>query len=109
MQKNLVKPIKFSDKYLKAIWLTNAENYYIENRTIVVNLGQEKAYLAVSPEKYLLPRTSTILKEVSLKSGDSFVNYCQRKLCQIQLFLWLFRNSRGKHDYCLICLNLGSK
>ncbi|MDJ0617816.1 MAG: hypothetical protein QNJ63_13920 [Calothrix sp. MO_192.B10] len=73
MPKNLVEPIKFSDKYLKAIWLTNAENYYIENRTIVVNLGQEKTYIAVFPEKYLLPITSTILKEVSLKTGDSLL------------------------------------
>jgi hypothetical protein len=61
MSKNLVETIKFSDKYLKATWLTNAENYYIENRTIIVNLGQEKADIVVSPEKYLLPRTSTIL------------------------------------------------
>ena len=73
MEKNVLKPIKFSDKYLKAVWLTNAENYYLEERTIVVNLGEEKAYIATSPEKYLLPRTSTILKEVSLKSADSLL------------------------------------
>ena len=73
MSKNTVEPIQFSKKYIKAFWLKDAENYYIENRTIVVNLGQEKAYISVSPEKYLLPRTSTILQEVSLKSGDSLL------------------------------------
>ena len=73
MPKNLLEPIKFSDKYLKAVWLRNVKDYHIEERTIVVNLGEEKAYIAVSPEKYLLPRTSTILKEVSLKSADSLL------------------------------------
>ena len=73
MQTNTEKPIKFSEKYLKAKWLTNVENYYIENRTIVVNLGNEKAYISALPEKYLNPRTSTILKEVSIKNGDSLM------------------------------------
>ena len=73
MLKNVVEQIKFSGKYIKALWLKNAENYYIENRTIVVNLGQEKAFISTTPEKYLLARTSTILKEVSLKSGDSLL------------------------------------
>jgi hypothetical protein len=73
MSTNLIEPIKFSTKYLKAFWLRNAENYYIENRTIIVNLGEQNAYIAVSPEKYLPPRTSTILKQVSLKSGDSLL------------------------------------
>lgn len=73
MSSNLTETIKFSNKYLKAFWLKNAEDYYIENRTIVVNLGQQKAYISVLPEKYLPPRTSTILKEVSLKSGDSLL------------------------------------
>ena len=67
---NFVQPVCFSDKYIKALWLKNADNYYLENRTIVVNLGEEKAYVSAIPEKYLLPRTSTILKEISIKSGD---------------------------------------
>ncbi|MFY7933162.1 MAG: hypothetical protein ACOVO7_11185 [Microcystis aeruginosa] len=73
MSTNLKEPIKFSNKYLKAFWLKNVEDYYIKNRTIVVNLGQQKAYISVSPEKYLHPRASTILQEVSLKSGDSLL------------------------------------
>jgi hypothetical protein len=73
MSINLIEPIKFSSKYLKAFWLRNAEDYYIEKRTIVVNLGEQKAYIVVSPGKYLLPRTSTILKGVSVKSGDSLL------------------------------------
>lgn len=73
MSTNLKEPIKFSNKYLKAFWLKNVEDYYIKNRTIVVNLGQEKVDISVFPQKYLPPRTSTILKEVSLKSGDSLL------------------------------------
>lgn len=73
MQTNIVEPIQFSSHYLKSAWLQNAENYYVENRTIVVNLGQEAASISVQPEKVMLPRTSTILKEVSIKSGDSLL------------------------------------
>ena len=67
------QPIKFSEKYLQANWLTNVEDHYIENRTIVVNLGNEKATISAPPEKYLHPRTSTILKEVSIKNADSLL------------------------------------
>lgn len=73
MSDNTEQIIKFSEKYLKTTWLTNARNYYIENRTIVVNLGNQKAHIAENPEKYLLPRTSTILKEISIKDGDSLL------------------------------------
>jgi len=40
MPDNTEQPIGFSEKYLKTTWLTNVCNYHIENRTIVVNLGQ---------------------------------------------------------------------
>jgi hypothetical protein len=73
MPDNTEQPIRFSEKYLKTTWLTNVSNYYIDNRTIVVNLGHNKAHIAVTPEKYLLPRTSTILKDVSIKDGDSLL------------------------------------
>jgi hypothetical protein len=73
MKQNNERPIAFSDKYLQAKWLSNAENIYLENRTIVVNLGNEKACISAPPEKYLNPRTSTILKEVSIKSADSML------------------------------------
>ena len=73
MQENTEKIIRFSEKYLQAKWLTNVNNYYIENRTIVVNLGHEKAHISALPAKYLSPRNSTILKEVSIKDGDSLL------------------------------------
>lgn len=73
MQTNIIEPILFSNRYLKATWLRNVENYYIENRTTVVNLGQEKTCIAVLPETNLLPRTSTVLQEVSIKSSDSLL------------------------------------
>ena len=67
------EPIVFSEKYLKTTWLKNLDNYYIQNRTIVVNLGNEKTLIAAPPEKHLLPRTSTILKEVAITNGDSLL------------------------------------
>lgn len=73
MLNNTEKEIKFSEKYLKTTWLTNVRNYYIKNRTIAVNLGNKKAHSSAFPEKYLLPQTSTILKNVSIKDGDSLM------------------------------------
>lgn len=73
MSKNTEQPILFSAKYVKASWLTQAEDVFIDHRTIVVNLGHERAYISAPPEKYLEPRTSTILKEVYIKNGDSFM------------------------------------
>ncbi len=49
MPDNTEKLIGFSEKYLKTTWLTNVRNYYIENRTIVVNLGNKKAHISVTP------------------------------------------------------------
>ncbi|HBB34633.1 MAG TPA: hypothetical protein DDZ80_18505 [Cyanobacteria bacterium UBA8803] len=73
MPNNTEKNIKFSEKYLKTTWLTDVRNYYIEKWTIVVNLGNQKAHISAPPEKYLLPRTSTILKDVTIKDGDSLL------------------------------------
>jgi hypothetical protein len=73
MSDNTQKTIKFSEKYLKTTWLRTVHNYHIQNRTIVVNLGNKKAHIAAPPEKCLLPRTSTILKDVSIKDGDSLL------------------------------------
>lgn len=73
MQTNIVEPIQFSDRYLKTIWLRNADNYYIQQRTIVVNLGQSQACVSGFPETYLLPRSSTILADTRIKGGDSLL------------------------------------
>lgn len=73
MQTNIAELIQFSNYYLKTTWLKNANDYYIENRTIVVNLGQVQACIAVLPAMLLLPRQSTILQKVSIKSGDDLL------------------------------------
>ncbi|MBE9120477.1 hypothetical protein IQ269_06545 [Tychonema sp. LEGE 07199] len=65
--------IGFSEKYLPTTWLRHIENYYIQNQTIVVNFGNEKAQILGLAEKYLHPRTSTILKEVTIINGDSLL------------------------------------
>ena len=73
MTTNIEQAICFSSNYISALWLRNAADYYIANRTIVVNLGQDKACISALPSKYLLPRTSAILNEVSIKSADSLL------------------------------------
>jgi hypothetical protein len=73
MKQNNERQIAFSEQFLQANWLSNAENIYLENRTIVVNLGNEKACISALPEKCLNPRTSTILKEVGIKCADSLL------------------------------------
>jgi hypothetical protein len=65
--------IQFSDKYLKATWLTDVEGYSVENRTIVVNLGNDNAYIMAPPNKPLHPRTSALLKGVTIKGGSSLL------------------------------------
>lgn len=65
--------IEFSGKYLRALWLTDTNSHYLENRTIVVNLGTEKAIISAPPEKALPPRASTTLKEISIKNADSLL------------------------------------
>jgi len=72
MLKQSEQPINFSEKHLQAFWLTNAKNRHLVKRTIVINLGHQDATILVTPEKYLRPRSSTILKEVAI-SGDSLL------------------------------------
>jgi hypothetical protein len=73
MRNNAAQPIRFSEKYLTTIWLTAVNEYYVANRTIVINLGNKKARIAVLPETSLQPRTSTILNQVTIKDGDSLL------------------------------------
>ncbi|MFN0081859.1 MAG: hypothetical protein ACKVOM_05025 [Ferruginibacter sp.] len=73
MDINIQKPIALSKKNIKATWLSNVDNYYIENKTIVINLGNSSAIIAAKPDKELHPMCSTILKEVTLINGDSLL------------------------------------
>lgn len=73
MSINIEEQIRFSEKYLKTTWLKNVSNYDIQKRTIVVNLGNERAHILAPPEKYLLPRTSSIFQEITIKDGDSLL------------------------------------
>jgi hypothetical protein len=73
MPTNTEHHFQFSRKHLKATWLTDIDDYHIQHRTIVINLGNEKARISAAPEKQLPPRTSTVLKNVSIRDGDSLL------------------------------------
>ncbi|WP_422902593.1 hypothetical protein [Propionivibrio sp.] len=73
MKTNEEQTIRFSENHIRARWLTNVKNYHIEDRTIVVNLGNEQACISAPPEKYLLPRTSGIYQNVSVSNCDSLL------------------------------------
>ena len=73
MRMNSERPIRFSENYLRAKWLTNVDGYHVIHRSIVVNLGEEKACLSAPPEKCLHPRESTILKDICINKGDSLL------------------------------------
>ncbi|XP_031553099.1 uncharacterized protein LOC116290232 [Actinia tenebrosa] len=70
---NVIRDLRFS-KFLKAQWISSVKDYVISERTIVTNIGVSPAVLATaSPVKALAPRTSTILKGVTIKTADSLV------------------------------------
>ena len=71
MPTNIAKPISFSSNGIKASWLSNVKDYYINEKSIVVNLGLDKAWITSTPETYLLPFSSSILKDVSIIKADS--------------------------------------
>lgn len=71
MSTNIAKPISFSSKFIKAVWLSNVQGYFIKEKSIVVNIGHDKAWISATPETYLLPFSSSILKGVSITTADS--------------------------------------
>lgn len=73
MKRHKEQIIHFSEKYIEALWLTDIEEYKIEDRTIVINLGTHAATVSAPPDKQLQPRCSTILKGVRIKNADSLL------------------------------------
>jgi hypothetical protein len=73
MLKCTEQPVVFSAKHLQARWLRNLEQLRIDKATIVINLGQEKAQLALEQPKQLPPMNSVLLKDVAVKHADSLL------------------------------------
>lgn len=73
MKTQQTQAIRFCEKHLATSWVTSVEDLYVDLRTIVVNLGEERALLPAPPAKYLSPRTSTILKETRISGADSLL------------------------------------
>ncbi|MCZ8517819.1 hypothetical protein O9H85_37170 [Paenibacillus filicis] len=70
---NSIRRLSFSDRHIDAVLIENVRDYYIQERTIVVNPGMTDAIVGESPEKAVKPLTSAILREVSIKSADKLV------------------------------------
>jgi len=65
--------IKFTDKHIKSTWLTHCDEIYLKSQTLVINLGEKSTTILAAPDKLLTPRTSALLKDVTLKGGDSLL------------------------------------
>lgn len=70
---NIEHELSFSDSNIEAQWVTNLEDYYIQGRTVVSNVGEEDAIIIGANEKALKPRTSTVMQDVTIKTADSVV------------------------------------
>jgi len=73
MVANSKHPLKFS-KFLKSKWLTDAKDFELKKRTIVVNISNTDAIISgPPPRKVLKPRKSTILQGVKIISAKSLI------------------------------------
>ena len=69
MVANSKHPLKFS-KFLKSKWLTDAKDFELKKRTIVVNISNTDAIISgPPPRKVLKPRKSTILQGITKVSS----------------------------------------
>lgn len=67
---NNVIPVDFASENIKAYAVENVQDYLIENRSIIVNMGNEPIYCNEDPQRGLLPRKSTILKNKKIESAS---------------------------------------
>ncbi len=59
---NNVIPVDFASENIRTYAVENVQDFPIENRSIIVNMGNEPIYYNEEPQRGLLPRKSTILK-----------------------------------------------
>ncbi len=67
---NNVIPVDFASENIKAYAVENVQDLLIENRSIIVNMGNEPMYYNEEPQQGLLPRKSTILKNKRIESAS---------------------------------------
>jgi len=67
---NNVIPVDFASENIKAYAVENVQDFLIENRSIIVNMGNEPIYFDEDPQRGLLPRKSTILKNKKIESAS---------------------------------------
>lgn len=71
--KNRVENIVFSGAFITAQVVHHAENYAITNRTILVNPTMAPVIIAADPNKYIPPKCSIILENVSVIQAEMLI------------------------------------
>jgi hypothetical protein len=71
--KNQAKRLSFSERHLQVELVEEVEDYWITERTVVVNPSMKKVIIDHYPEKSIMPLSSTILTGIGIKSADSLV------------------------------------
>jgi hypothetical protein len=79
-----VKQLSFSNQYLDARWITDADRLEVDARTIVVNISTRPiVYSAGGTDGFLLPFKSTILQRAVLRSVESAILIKQMRTTNI--------------------------
>jgi len=73
MPTNAETKLSFSDDHIDARWVTEAINYPIDPRTIVVNTSTRPVNYVGGVEGMVAPWKSTILERTTIRSADSLV------------------------------------
>jgi hypothetical protein len=66
---NKVIPVDFASENIRAYAVENVQDFPIENRSIIVNMGNEPMYYNEEPQRGVLPRKSTIIKNKKIISA----------------------------------------
>lgn len=72
-QTNIEHRLSFSDSHIDAKWVTNIEDYSVNQRTVISNVGEEDAIIVGANQKAVEPRTSILVENVTIKQADSLV------------------------------------
>lgn len=73
MKPNQTKELSFSGEYIDAKYIENAENYSINNRTIVINPQETDIYLSETSPGIIPSFSSTILNNATIAKAESLL------------------------------------
>ncbi|WP_207725829.1 hypothetical protein [Clostridium sp. DJ247] len=73
MESNITTQLSFSNLHINALFVENVENYYIYERTIVINVGTDSVYFDEPLSKDLKIFNSTIVKDIKIKKASAVI------------------------------------